>query len=187
MKIKKMPTFITVYKGKRDARRKVFVKRNSKFHTGFTADIEKQFDEYVTKSCQQLAIQTASERKRLSLCCEEYKRQRSLPSNDDCTETARRAAERKLLEDEIISLNSSIMTKITYTTQSIFRAMKVYNSQLVAYYTGLSTGLNVDQNGIVELSIDSSPFNHLLVDWHKERDTADKIIKLIEGGVEDEE
>lgn len=187
MKIKKMPTFITVCKGKRDARRKTFTKRNSKFHTGFTAAVESRFNEYVTQSCQQLVIQTASERKRLSLCCEEYKRQRNIPSVDDFVEVARRTAERNRLEDEIISINASIEDKVTYTIQSIFRAMKVYNSQLEAYYSGLSTGLDVDQNGMVFLSIEHGPYADLMTEWADERKRVTNIIKLIQGGVEGEE
>lgn len=181
MKIKKMPTFITVCKGKRDARRKTFTKRNSKFHTGFTAAVESRFNEFCTKCCQNLILQTACERNRLNLCCQEYTRMRNLTVTDDTVEASRRDVERKHLEDEIISIYDSISAKISFTSQSIYRALKVYNSQLTAYYSGLNTGLDVDQNGMIELSVENSPYTGLMSEWAEERRSVEVTIALIKG------
>lgn len=184
MKAKKinLPMFIIVFKGRLDARRKTFTKRNSKFHTGFTAAVESRFNEFCTRCCQHLILQTACERIRLNLCCQEYTRMRNLTVTDDTVEASRRYAERKHLEDEIISIYDSISAKISFTSQSIYRALKVYNSQLTAYYSGLNTGLDVDQNGMIEFSMENSPFTNLMSEWAEERKSVEVTIALVKGG-----
>ncbi len=184
MKIKKihLPASVIIHKGKKDAKNKTFVKRgDSKFRTAFTDYVESSFTEFTTQCCQELIIQTSSERKRISLCCLEYTRLRALSNADDIVEASRRSIERKHLEDEVVSLNDSIGKKITYTAETIHRAINYYNAALTAYYSGLNTGLDVDQNGMVVLSIEYGPYADLMTGWAKERRNVEAIIALIKG------
>ena len=187
MRGNRTPKWWLTHQGVIHSKKKLFVKRESLFRTGYTDAIERNFKEFCTAVAKDLLIQSASERKKLITDCEEYLRLTSLSETDDPVEKARRAEERSSIENEILKLNENINVKIQHAAQSIYRAQSTYNAQLTAYYSGLKQNLDIDQNGMLTLSIDYSPFSSLMNEWVDERKRVRRGINIIRNGVEHDE
>lgn len=176
------PIWYVTWLGKKHSKSKLFVEGDDgKIHTSFTSKVERLYTAYCARIAKELIIQTSSERKRCITACNEYLRKHN-SSTDDPIEQARLKGELSDLSNEIILLNNRIETKIIYVEKSVSEGLCVYRNMLTAYYSGMSTSLEIGPNRMIDLSERDTPYSVLVLEWADERQNVNNTIATFREG-----
>ena len=153
------PIWYVTWLGKKHSKSKLFVEGDDgKIHTSFTSKVE-----------------------RCITACNEYLRKHN-SSTDDPIEQARLKGELSDLSNEIILLNNRVETKIIYVEKSVSEGLCVYRNLLTAYYSGMSTSLEIGPNRMIDLSERDTPYSVLVLEWADERQNVNNTIATFREG-----